>query len=320
MNRCLWQNGATMDFNFFLEKVRCGLVNKISSDVKIQLTKVMKNNGCLLEGFIFSTSEQNISPTIYVNDFFEAYLEGKPLSVIVDEILSIYETNKLKESINMDFFLSYDKVRSKILFKLIDLEKNQKLLEKTPHIPYLNLAIVFYYLLQDGPFGNATILIQNSHIETWEKSREDLYEEALNNTPKTLPVQLKGMDDIIREMMADSKDCDNQTIQDQIMEEVKELPSNKKMYVLSNESKVHGASAILYPNVLTNFSKAIGKGFYILPSSIHEVILLPFDEALEPENLKLMVQEVNETQVREEEVLSNSVYLYSPSGQEILMC
>ena len=312
--------GVPMNFNDFVKKVEKAVQNKITGKVNVQLTQVMKNNGCFLERLIFSREDKNISPTIYLNDFYQEYEEGKAFSLIVSEILNLYEKNKLEKSINMDFFLSFEQVQPRILFKLIDLERNLKLLEKTPFVPFLNLAIVFYYLLQDGPFGNATILVQKSHLETWGKKTEDLYQAALANTPQTLPAQLKGMDDIIREMMIENQEKISQEINDQILEDVKELPSNKKMYVLSNSSKIHGASAILYPNVLMNFSKALGRGFYILPSSIHEVILLPFDESLEPENLKMMVREVNETQVREEEVLSNSVYLYSPSNEEIIQC
>ena len=82
------------------------------------------------------------------------------------------------------------------------------------------------------------------------------------------------------------------------------------MYVLSNKSRVHGAACILYPDILKDFAAVVEKDLYVLPSSIHEVILLPAEGTEDSEQLKLMVHEINESQVEDEEVLSDSVYFY----------
>ncbi len=83
-----------------------------------------------------------------------------------------------------------------------------------------------------------------------------------------------------------------------------EISDSVPMYVLTNKQKVNGASCMLYPDLICQFSDRIGKNLFIIPSSVHELLLLPADHKDEASEIRCMIREINDTQVRVEEILS----------------
>lgn len=311
---------------------------------KVSLNHVMKNNGVELVGISVMEMNKNISPTIYLNSFYEEYQEGRKIGEIVDQVIHLYETSRPDESLNMDFFLQYEGVKKKLVFKLINYQKNEKLLADVPHVKYLDLAVVFYCMILNDQLGNATILVHNSHLDLWKVSLEQIFQDALVNTPKILGYELKNMEDILHEMMQDSTEIEEgrqnelrnnnkqrnkrekqeKGIREEhpfieeglsIMEE--ELLAKRKengaaaMYVLSNHTRINGAACILYDGVLEKIAEMLECNLFILPSSVHEVILIPEKGDEDYERLSEMVREVNETQLSPEEVLADHAYYYS---------
>lgn len=123
---------------------------------------------------------------------------------IISDILEIYHTHKTDHKIDVSFFTDYDKVKSRIVFKLINYERNRELLADIPHYRYLDLAIVFNCLLESDFPGNATILIRNQHMKFWSITKDDLYALALSNTPRLLQYDLRNMSEFIKELACDS--------------------------------------------------------------------------------------------------------------------
>ena len=89
------------------------------------------------------------------------------------------------------------------------------------------------------------------------------------------------------------------------------------MYVLGNERKLFGAAVMLYDGLLEKMSEIIGGDFYLLPSSLHELILIPDEGREKGGDLWKMVCEINETQVEPEDVLTDSVYYYSGKNKRL---
>ncbi len=305
-----------MEFTSFKTLVRDEVAKRTGEQYHVRINEVMKNNGVMLSGITVLQDDNNISPTIYLNQYYEAYESGEiTLRCIVDDVLDTYERNKVNQSVDMRFFMNYERIKDRIIFKLIHAEKNEELLKDIPHIRYLDLAIVFQCLISDEMFGNATIMIHNAHLKIWEITEEELYKKAIKNTPKLQQYDIKTMRDVLCEMMR-LEELEGKEIIDR-EEYLRELRDATPMYVLSNRTRVQGASCILYPNILRDFATAIKSNFYILPSSIHEVILLPAQRDEDEDGLKNMVREVNETQVEREEVLSDSVYYYNRETGEL---
>ncbi len=294
------KKGAYMNFINFVNTTKEMVEEILPRDVAISVTSVQKNNGVKLDGLCISEPNKNIAPTIYLNDYYEKYLEGMEMLDIIEEINDIYRKSKVEKSIDVDFFTDFSKAQKKIVYKIIHAKKNEELLEKIPHIPFLDLAIVFYCIVVNEAFGNAVIQITNSHLELWKTQIDKVYECAWVNTPKLLPYELISMEQMIQsffmEETGDSSNCHFAS---------EDVP----MYVLSNRTHLNGAAAILYPDLLKDFAKSCGCNLFILPSSIHEVILIPAKNE-EIERLNEMVQEVNRTQLVAEEILSDHIYIY----------
>mgnify|MGYP000173725043 FL=1 len=294
-----------MEFTNFTTLVQREVEKRAGENYRVKLNDVMKNNGVVLKGITLMQDDSNISPTIYLNPYYDAYENGDTtLGTVIDEVIDTYERNKINRSIDMKFFLNYETVRSRIIFKLINTEKNRELLRDVPYIPFHDLSIVFQCLVSEERFGNASILIHNVHLQLWKVNARELYECALENTPLLQGYELADMNTVLEEMKALGGIDD---------EEIEDMQQEVPMYVLSNKSRINGASCILYKDILKDFAMVVDKDLYVLPSSIHEVILLPSDGTQESEQLKEMVREINQSQVEKEEVLSDSVYYYRRS-------
>lgn len=343
-----------MDYECFKEKLMELLETMIPKNSTLHLQSVTKNNQVHLDGLAILSPDSNISPTIYLNYYYEDFINNfydsvsntnayrneekeadqlpiqEYLSTIANTILKIHNENLPTENFSVSFFKDFEKIQSKIVFKLVNYEKNRDLLRGIPHIPYLDLAIVFLCFL-DAQFGqNATILITNEHLKLWKVHDQELYEIAILNTPCLLPEEFCTMETLIENLMdiADAPNLnhpDQQFIPDMVKDssflDASFLPhENGSMYVLSNQSKLFGASCILYQNLLKKISDHFSSSLYILPSSIHEVIIIPSNDCSSLSQFTQMVQEVNETQLSAEEILSDHAYYYDESKKAILYC
>ena len=183
------------------------------------------------------------------------------------------------------------------------------MLAQVPHKRILDLAVVFYCLLDNGDGKSATALIYNNNLKNWNVTIDDVYKAALKNTPDLLHCRISSMSSLFDKcgVNVDGKEVD---LKDYV-------PSD--MYVLTNETKINGAACILYDNVLYDFAQKLGKDLYILPSSIHEVILLPKLPIFEKNELVNMVREVNTEGVAADEILSDNVYEYNRNERLITM-
>lgn len=297
-----------MEMKDFALKVQKAIADRVGEGYRVELQEVHKNNNVVLQGLLIHSEDKNISPTIYLNSFWNAYENGIPFIVIVERIMRIYEEDTPKENVDMSFFKDFAQVKDRICYRLISAEQNSELLRKIPHIRYLDLAICFYYSYQGETLGNGSILIHDSHMEMWNTTKEELYELAQYNTPQLFPGEWNAMETVIRELMAEKEEEGEELFRD--AEEQEEFFEQLPLQILSNESRVHGAACILYPGLLEELACNRGQNLYIIPSSIHEVIVLPDTGGEDAERLREMIAEVNTTQVEPEEILSYNLYYY----------
>lgn len=297
-----------MTYQEFKKNTIHAISKSLGPGFKITLQDIIKNNDTHLDGLTILAEHSNISPTIYLNYYYDQYLAGKSLSSIYEDILTSYHKNAPKENIDISFFTNFDKVKDRIIFKLVNYERNRELLSKVPHIPYLDLAIVFNCLVDSSSDGYATILIYYHHLSYWNISPDELFALAMKNTPKLLDYHLQNMADVLTDLL------DEETF-DFSEEDFEPFP----MYVLSNKCKLNGSGCILYEDLLSDISEKLESDFYILPSSVHEVLLIPTKHASSYSELSSMVRDVNATQLTREEVLSDHVYYYSRSTGRITM-
>ena len=304
-----------MNYNQFLKEVRAAVQERLGSDYEIRIQKITKNNGIVLEGLIIGKANKNIAPTIYLNSYYMHFTNGMSLEEILEDILSVYKENNDVVLGDMREFLDFNNVRDKLAFKLIRRKKNQELLMDVPYIKFLDLAVVFYLILDEHKGGQMTALIHNSHMEPWGVGKEELYRLAMKNTPILLPPEIKTMKEIMCDIL---KGHLEELEMEEMVDDLLDFDSQKPtLYVLSNKKQINGAGCILYDKCLKSFADLQESDIVILPSSTHEVILVPDDGKLDYGELRKMVGEINESEVPEEDVLSDGIYKYSWHGHSI---
>ena len=323
-----------MEYNAFLamlqEKLKSYL-DKVGFEGKTRIRKVLKNNGVELDALIVVREDTSASPTIYLNCYYEQYMVGRNVEDIIKEIYSMFSRKLEDIDFSIEEFTDFNKIKDRIVYKVINTEKNKRLLDKIPHIDILDLSIVFYCIIKCDKSENATTLIYNHNLPLWGVKVEELFEIAKENTPKQLPWEIRSMEDIILEMISEKSGCqvneagyyngeeynmEADELTSLIMEEIRK-EDEPKMYVLTNVYRMHGAATMFYEGVLKSFAEEHQKDIIILPSSVHEVIIIPVEKHMAPEDFESVINEVNEEQVIPEEVLSNHAYIYVRSDDKI---
>lgn len=294
------ERSKLMTYNEFLETMKTEVQNRLGEAYRVDLQDVIKTNDTVYNGLTIADKTINIAPTIYLNDMYEKY--GTDTDGAVEAVLEILNNNKCNEDLDISFFVDWNIVKDKIVYRIVNTERNRKMLEDVPHINYLDLSIIYYVMMEQFDDGNATILIHNSHMKAWNKSVEDLMDLATVNTKEIVPYTVKSMYDTMLDIL-ELKGAD-------IPAELYQS-NESSMYVISNKSLLYGSSAVIDKEFLRELGGKFGS-FIILPSSIHELIILPCDEAeCNLEECSEMVKEVNETLLSTEDILSDHAYFYN---------
>ena len=297
-----------MEYKEFVEYIKMNAGYIAGEGGNITINHVIKNNGCEMDGLVIMEKGKDIAPTIYLDSFYELYTNGENIKNIIRQIEVIYEQNKNNVTFDVNILKHFDTIKDKIVYKVVNYRSNEKLLEQVPHKRILDLAVVFYCLLDNEYGRSATALIYNNNLKNWNVTIDDVYKAALKNTPDLLHSKISSMAALF-EKCGVNVDGEEVDLKDYV-------PSD--MYVLTNESKLNGAACILYENVLYDFAQKLGADLYILPS-VHEVILLPKLSMFEKDELVNMVKEVNTEGVAADEVLSDHVYEYNRTERLITM-
>ena len=300
-----------MTYDFFKHQLMDSLREFFPADTQIVIRPFPHNNQLILDGLTILEPGSNISPTIYLNFYFEKYQKGMNLSTIEQQILQYYHRHCPINHIDTSFFTDYNRVRSRIVYRLVHYEKNRELLKEIPHFPYLDLAVIFYCLVAEEPYENASILIYNHHLAYWKLQKETLRTLAQTNTPLLLPWRCDSLAELIMPAL-DVLPVKERPTQEALLD-AETIP----MYVLSNEQRYFGASCILYPNALKEISQKFADSLFILPSSIHEVIIIPASYTEDANELSEIVHDVNVSEVAQDEILSDSVYFYDQNTEQL---
>lgn len=296
----------TMNKKDFADAVRARVADFLGEDYEVAFQPVLKNNGTERLGIIVRRNGDSIAPTIYIDEHYhdtdepvEDYIDS-----VAEAVVRTYKQSRPGVRFDLDSLQDYAKAREHICMKLVNAEKNAERLENIPHRNFLDLAVTFFIPVDmgDDSQGSASAQVTVQMMEAWGVSVDELYQAALENTPAIFPAKTQVLGDMLSGLMG----------------EPVEIPEGgPKLYVATNEKSMNGATVALYPGYPKAVGEKLGSDFYILPSSIHELLFLPDDGETDASTLKGMVTEINATTVSEEEVLSDNVYHYSREADEV---
>lgn len=327
-----------MYYEEFTEDIRERVEDLIQEEIPeciVTVRNVVKNNGVRRKALSFVVKDEKATPTIYLREFYEDYREGRYLDDICEEIIDIYKRglNRFKTEIDMEDFTDYEKVKNQIFLKLINQDMNQALLKDAPWREYLDLAVV-YYVSVSADECSATILIHNDHLKHWGISEEELYNKARANTLEKRKPEILKMKDVIKDMiieritgstdiLAEDVEYNGKTkdeVEQMVNEEIEKVERQKpmEMFILTNDIKTNGAICMTYPNVLKDFAKEQELDLFIIPSSIHEVLLVP-KKSGSAKRLNEILNDVNKNSLDSVEILSNKIYTYDREADEVII-
>ena len=267
---------------------------KTFAEAEVKLETVIKNNDLKLTGITIRREESNICPTIYLEQYFKAYESGAEMDKILGKIADTRMKNDFEESFDADQFKDFDWVKDMIVPRLVNKEQNLEQLTERPYSAIADLAVTYHILLFNG---NASTPVTNDFMKVWGIKTEELHELAVRNMARLIPGTFRGMSVVMDAICGDKTDVLD--------------PENEMLFVLSNKGGWYGAAAVLDDKIMKSVVKRVGEKFYVLPSSVHELLVVPSNIGMDVGQLKEMVTSINASEVALEERLSNNVYRYS---------
>lgn len=282
---------------------------------EVRLVDITKNNDTKKTGIMIMEKEESISPTIYLEDYYDGYQEGQDLEDILLDIATCFEESKQcgKSFYKRDYneLMDYEKIKDQIIVRAVGLEKNQEYLADKIYDVKNDMALVYFILVEKEESNIQTCAIHQGMFDKYGISKKEISELAMENTQRLFPPTLKSMENILKEMIMPDYQEYHKSFDQSLCEMSETGVGNMPcMLILSNDDCINGATTMFYPDILATITKELGSDVYVLPSSVHECILVPKNGAIQESELTNMVREVNATQVADQEVLTNHAYEY----------
>ena len=259
----------------------------------------VRNNDTECYGIAIRRGEKNVSPIFYIDRFYEDYRRKKlTISEASKRILSYFRNIEEEHPDVLSPSLDLDDCRDRITFRLISAEYNRRYLSSMPYIPFLDLAIIFTIIHKISPEGVESIRVTDELLDVWGVDCHELFRLAKVNTPRMFPVLVDPMIEVMGRFL----EMDVETLRDMEMD--------GPLLLLSNKQCVYGATSLLYEEEVDRIGERLGEDFYVLPSSIHEVLILPESEVTDPDYINSMIRQINREHLGKVDVLSDRAYFY----------
>ena len=297
-----------MDKNQFYEDVLVAVREKIPETirdiVRVEVSEVLKNNDEKLHGIMMAIEGSNMLPTLYLEDFYEIYEEGESIEEIARMIIDI-STNAFKNPPPIaDFSFDYDNIKDKLILELLDSDMNKERLKTLVHKEVGNGFVMVPYITIEEILGSAMRTAVTKEIaKSHDYDIDELMDVAFLNTMERFsPVFLEGNKPYEVSELSESLNP---------MSENFNIDSSRILYILTNAEVHFGATVFFYPGIAERLGDILGRNYYVLPSSVHEVMIVPEGRGATIKDMKRLVREANASVVDSRKVLSSKVLYYN---------
>lgn len=292
-SRKLRRNETMMNYQRFIEKVERNIMTYLPNPdgMSAEVREVHKNNGITLQGLTIKDENSNIAPTIYLEQFYDEYNQGHEFSEVMSDIAAAYENSK--KSIIPGFSLE-ELDNNKLFGELVCTERNEELLRDIPFKTVFDgrYAVIFRYQVKVNDI-DGSVLITDDIAEAKGLSVDDLYKYATTNSGEQNTPKLQTMGSVLAAMLGDSSiDAD--------------VPN---LYVLCNETQHYGSFMIMRPETQKILMDSFDSDLIVIPSSIHELLLMKYNSNIDLKAVNKMIQEVNQTVVASEDILGDEYFI-----------
>lgn len=272
-------------------------------DVNVAVNTVNKLNESY-EAMTVTPEGSNVGVNVNIDRFYDAVQDGADYDeVVYNAVRTVEKGIAQRPEVDVSALTDYEQMKDKLIMEVVSADANAEMLENIPHQKMEDMAVVYRFVLESNNEDRATILVTNQLLDTMGITPEQLHQDAMENSPELKPVVIRGMSEVMAEMMGMSAE-------DLAAMGMPTDPADEQMYVATVPDKIHGAGVLAYQDFMDQAAERAGGDFFILPSSIHELLIVPDNGQMGLHELEAMVREVNATQVAPEDKLTDSVYHY----------
>ncbi len=299
-----------MDYENFKERFVEDLKDKlyergIEADVTVNTVNKLNES---YEAATIKPVDDQIGVNISLDKCYAAIEDGADYNTSVEKTAQVVaDSLDNKPAVDIASLSDYDQMKDKLVMEVVSAETNKEMLENVPHKNLEDMAVVYRFVLNSDEEGRASILATNQMIENYGITAEQLHADAMENAPRIKPAEIKGMGEVLAEMMGIE--------QAEMLGLYPVRPEDEQIFVASVPDKVHGAGVLAYQDFMDQAAERAGGDFFILPSSIHEILIVPDNGKMGLSDLENMVKEVNATQVAPQDKLTDNVYHYDSKAK-----
>lgn len=288
----------------------------------ISIFNQIKNNDTVLDGLWIMKDKEQIVPVLYINDAYQAYRAGAEIDYVVSDLADSYiKAVSMNEDFSPDVAFEnireYEKIKDRIICRLVNRSANERWLLDKPFTPVEDLAVTYHIQMTKREDGIGSIAITEEMMELYGVDLATLHEQAMANMEKLSPTVIRSLREVLMHLMVPefmrehgvSEAEAHKGVGTAITEDVPEL------LCVTNESGINGAVCIVTPKMQQKLAETVGGDYYVLPSSVHEILVLPKAGEINCAELQAMVQRINQETVSEDERLSDHIYEYSAKNR-----
>ena len=285
------------------ERIRDRFPEEIRESLSISVHPVNKTNDTLRYGLMIQRKEENMSPVLYLDDAWREYESGKPIETILTDLAAKYMEHQ--GNCQMELSMEFEQVKDRVCYHVVNKAVNQNNLNGRIYTDIGQGFVKVYEIHQklDQVGAEGSIAITHDLLKDYGYDLKEICQNAEKNTPQIYPVYFTTLSREIMGVLGD--------------EFANENPIEPDFYLLTNENRYRGAGALFYPGMQEKIAEHLGENYYMLPSSIHEVLIVPENMGFTPEELEQMVRGVNEKAVSKDEFLSNKVFYYDREKEQL---
>lgn len=299
-----------MSYQDFLKEITEVLSDKLGNENLVRVQRVVKDNEEKFGIVIKRSSGISITPILYLDDVYKDFMETDNMEKCVQDIMALNKKYTLpsdKEQALLEELVSWEKMSKYVYPLLINTERNIEQLIRMDHRSYLDLSLCYVVRIQDNE-QMISFRITRVLSQVWNVTEEELYRTAMQNMKKD-GYAIRSMFDTFENIRKLATNPNEMKMLDILQAE--ELKATEQMYILTNKENRYGATGLLNEDMIRGFSEKHQADVFIIPASIHELILMLDSPMLDGSYIKEMVEEVNRKELKESEVLSDNVYYYS---------
>lgn len=277
-----------------------------TTDIPLENIKFVKKDGGDLLNIIFAEHDDAYEVcSVHVEELYVAYQNGIRLNTIVDYICSdvlhaksIYVYDKTKE------LMDYDTAKSRLFVRLINYDRNADILRDVVHKTLGDIVFTVYAIVDENEFGIVSTKVLKSMVKKWDKNEDDIFNEAIKNTYYLTPPRIYKWEGVL---------CDESYAGESFMndEDICDLDKSFSGNILSTTRKTNGAVAVFLPGVAERIAELLDSDFYMVFTSIHEVMINSTGSGVDPKDLKLVLQDTLRKVTPSSDYLTEKIYKYN---------